>query len=114
MSTSPPERPKGHQPVYFDDPAIDQLHAALLSMATELAVALDRVDTLERLLERHTGVTRAQIEGFVPDAAIAAERAARHADLAARLLKPFRDYRESLFERASATTTPAATDRTAG
>lgn len=102
MTRSPPDRPKGHQPMYFDDPAIDQLHAALLSMATELAVALDRIDTLERLLERRTGLSRAEIEGFVPDAAIAAERAARHADLAARLLKPFRDYREGLFERAAA------------
>lgn len=113
MTANPPERPKGHQPVYFDDPAIDQLHAALLSMATELAVALDRIDTLERLLERHAGVTREQIEGFAPDAAIANERAARHADLAARLLKPFRDYREGLFERADAAT-PRPPDRTAG
>ncbi len=113
MTASPPDRPKGHQPVYFDDPAIDQLHAALLSMATELAVALDRIDTLERLLERHAGVTREQIEGFVPDATIAAERASRHADLAARLLKPFRDYREGLFERAEAAT-PHTPDRTAG
>jgi hypothetical protein len=106
MTASPPNRPKGHQPVYFDDPAIDQLHAALLSMATELAVALDRIDTLERLLERHAGVTREQIEGFAPDAAI-------HADLAARLLKPFRDYRESLFEQAEAATARTP-DRTAG
>jgi len=113
MTSTPPDRPKGHQPIYFDDPAIDQLHAALLSMATELAVALDRIDTLERLLERHAGVTREQIEGFAPDAAIAAERAARHADLAARLLKPFRDYREGQFERAAATTA-RTTDRTAG
>jgi hypothetical protein len=102
MTSEPPARPKGHQPIYFDDPAIDQLHAALLAMATELAVALDRIDTLERLLERHGGVSREQIEGFVVDEAIAATRAARHADLAARLLKPFRDYREDRFERAAA------------
>lgn len=113
MTSLPPQRPKGHQPVYFDDPAIDQLHSAVLAMATELAVALDRIDTLERLLERHAGVDRQQIEGFVVDDAIAAQRAARHADLAARLLKPFRDYRQGLFERADATAqrTP---DRTAG
>ena len=113
MTQSPPQRPKGHQPVYFDDPAIDQLHAGLLAMATELAVALDRIDTLERLLERHAGVSREQIEGFEGDDAIAAQRAARHADLAARLLKPFRDYREGLFERAAATP-PVPPDRSAG
>ncbi len=100
MSATPPDRPKGHRPYYFDDPAIDQLHAALLAMATELAVAFDRIDTLERLLETRLGVPRADIDGYVADEAVAAQRAARHADIAARLLKPFRDYREDLFARA--------------
>jgi len=36
--------------VVFDDPAIDQLHAAYVTLATELAVAFERIDTLERLL----------------------------------------------------------------
>ena len=40
-------RPKGHRPYYFDDPAIDQLHSAVLALAGELAVAFDRIDTLE-------------------------------------------------------------------
>lgn len=101
MSTDPPDRPKGHRPYYFDDPAVDQLHAALLAMATELAVAFDRIDTLERLLESRLGVPRSEIEGYVADDAAAAQRAARHADIAARLLKPFRDYREDLFARAA-------------
>jgi hypothetical protein len=101
MSAIPPDRPKGHRPHYFDDPAIDQLHAALLAMATELAVAFDRIDTLERLLETRLGVPRAEIEGYVADEAVAAQRAARHADIASRLLKPFRDYREDLFARAA-------------
>ena len=39
----PPSRPKGQQPQYFDDPAIDQLHAALLISAIELSVAFDRI-----------------------------------------------------------------------
>lgn len=101
MSTNPPDRPKGHRPYYFDDPAVDQLHAALLAMATELAVAFDRIDTLERLLESRLDVPRSEIEGYVADDAAAAQRAARHADIAARLLKPFRDYREDLFARAA-------------
>lgn len=103
MSATPPDRPKGQRPYYFDDPAVDQLHAALLATVTELAVAFDRIDTLERLLESHAGVTREQIEHFAVDEATAAARAARHADLAARVLKPFVDYRAALIERGAAT-----------
>jgi hypothetical protein len=99
MSATPPDRPKGPRPVYFEDPAIDQLHAALLATVTELAVAFDRIDTLERLLESRLGVPRDQIDQFVVDEPTAAARAARHADLAARVLKPFVDYRSAIIER---------------
>jgi hypothetical protein len=96
----PPRRPKGRRPQVFDDPALDQLHAAFLAMATELAVAFERIDTLERLLEQRTGIARADIVGYRPEAAAADDRAARRADLAERLLRPFRDYREDLLARA--------------
>lgn len=96
-----PTRAKGPQPQYFDDPAIDQLHAALLALAAELSVAYDRIDTLERLLERSGALQRADIDRFEPDAAAALERAARRDALIARLLRPFREYREQLIERAA-------------
>lgn len=95
-----PTRAKGPLPQYFDDPAIDQLHAALLALAAELSVAYDRIDTLERLLERSGALQRAEIESFEPDEAAARERAARREALVARLLRPFREYRERLIERA--------------
>jgi hypothetical protein len=84
----------------FDDPAIDQLHAAFVALATELAVAFDRIDTLERLLEQRTGISRAEIDGFRPDEHAAGDRAARRADVAERLLRPFRDFREDEIARA--------------
>jgi hypothetical protein len=96
----PPRRAKGHRPQVFDDPAIDQLHAAFVAMSTELAVAFERIDTLERLLEQRVGVARADIVGYRPDAGAAADRAARRADLAERMLRPFRDYRENVLARA--------------
>lgn len=99
MVATPPDRPKGPRPQYFDDPAVDQLHAALLATVTELAVAFDRIDTLERLLETRCGIPRGDIDHFAVDESVAAARAARHADLAARVLKPFRDYRAALIER---------------
>lgn len=95
----PPRRPKGHRPQVFDDPAIDQLHAAFVALATELSVAFDRIDTLERLLEQRAGVARAEIDAFLPDERAVADRTARRVDLAERLLRPFRDFREDQIAR---------------
>ena len=95
-----PRRPKGRRPQLFDDPAIDQLHAAFVALATELSVAFDRIDTLERLLEQRAGVSRAEIDSFRPDDAASTARAARRADIAERLLRPFRDFRDDQIERA--------------
>jgi hypothetical protein len=98
-SRTPPEFPKGHRPQVFDDPAIDQLHDAWLALATELAVAFERIDTLERLLETKLGVARHEIDTYVAPAAVATERAQRRADLAQRLLRPFREFRAAAIAR---------------
>ena len=95
-----PRRPKGRRPQLFDDPAIDPLHAAVVALATELSVAFDRIDTLERLLEQRAGVSRSEIDAYRPDEAATAARAARRADIADRLLRPFRDFRDDQLERA--------------
>lgn len=107
----PPSRPKGRRPQLFDDPAIDQLHAAFVAMATELAVAFDRIDTLERLLEQRAQVPRDDIDGFQPDEAAQSARAARRADLAERLLRPFRDFRDDQVARAVTGHRSSAEDR---
>lgn len=92
----PPRQAKGPRPVYFDDPAIDQLYAAHLALAAELSVALDRLDALERILERNGQLKRPDIDQFVPGDAADGERSARRAALVERLMRPFVDYRESL------------------
>ncbi|MCB1623698.1 MAG: hypothetical protein KDI32_03860 [Pseudomonadales bacterium] len=95
--TFPP--PKGHRPYFFDDPAIDQLHAALLAVTQELSVARERIDTLERVLEQSGHLKRTAIETYRADGAADLERAEQRASLVARVLKPFVDYRENLFNR---------------
>lgn len=97
----PPHRAKGPQPYFFDDPVMDQLHAAVITLASELAVAFDRIDTLERLLERGSGISRKDIDTFTPDATAQQQRAARRTDIAARVLRPFVNYRESLLQAAA-------------
>jgi hypothetical protein len=48
----------------------------VMGLAGEVAVMRDRLDTLERLLERSGGLQRADIEHYRPDAQVVAERAA--------------------------------------
>lgn len=92
---SPPQVPKGHRPQVFDDPAVDQLYAAYVTLASELSVAFDRIATLERVLEQHAGLTRELIEQVALADQQNPERAARRTELAERLVRPFRDFREA-------------------
>lgn len=104
---TPPQSPKGNRPQVFDDPAVDQLYAAYVTLCTELAVAFDKIDTLETALERNLGVSREQIEQIALTQSLSAERTARRNELAARLLRPFKDFRESHIAASSAAeTTP--------
>ncbi len=105
MKNIHPEFAKGHKPQVFDDPALDQLHGAWLTLATELSVAFERIDTLERLLENRLGITRSEIENFEPDPAASLQRTERRLDIAHRLLRPFREFREAKINHASRTNT---------
>ena len=42
---------KAKKPQYFSDPAIDKLLSIVISMAGELSVTRERLDTVQRLLE---------------------------------------------------------------
>jgi hypothetical protein len=48
----------------------------VLELATELAVVRERLDTVERLLDAKTAITRQDIEDYRADAEVAEERAA--------------------------------------
>jgi hypothetical protein len=65
-----PRQTRGKRPHFFDDPSLDQVMTFLI----EVAVMRERLDTVERLLERDGKVTRASIESFRADAQVEAER----------------------------------------
>lgn len=108
MATDPPRVARGPKPANFEDESIDTLHAAWVTLATELAVALDRIDALEQALARHAGVAPEALETLRTDPAREAERNAARAALAERLLRPFRDQREARLVRAAANEAGAA------
>lgn len=66
-------KPAGKRP-YFLNPEVERVMAITLAVAQELAVARQRIDTLERLLDAKGVLDRAAIDTFRPDADAAAER----------------------------------------
>lgn len=71
-----PRSSKGQRPNFFDDPAIDQVMTFVFELMTEVAVLRERTDTIERLLDEHGTVARADIEAYRADAGVEAERTA--------------------------------------
>jgi len=66
-------KPAGKRP-YFLTPEVERVMAITMAVAQELAVARERVDTLERLLEDKGILSRSEIENFAPTPRDAAER----------------------------------------
>lgn len=90
---------KGKRPQYFEDPAVDRLTSILMAVAGEVAVLRERLDTVERLLEDKGSITRADIEGYVPDRVAGAERGLLQKDYVARIMRGVQQDMESLVEK---------------
>jgi len=71
------KKAKGQRPRYFDDPAIEKALSITLALAGEVAVLRDRLDTIERLAERGKPFGPADVDAYVPDTAVRAERDTR-------------------------------------
>jgi hypothetical protein len=78
---------KGKRPRYFADPATDKLLWITVTLMEELSVTRDRLDTVERLLDRKRLVARRDIEGFEGSPAEEAERTARRAEYVDRVMR---------------------------
>ena len=79
-------KPAGKRP-YFLDPQVERVMAITMAVVQELAVARQRVDTLERLLEAKGLLSREEIERFAPTPSQAAERGAWTQEYLTRVLR---------------------------
>ena len=86
-----PRSAKGKPPQYFDDPASDKLHFMIMALVEELSVTRDRVDALERVLERKSVSTMAEVDHFEPTEEDEAQRTQRRAAYVAKIMKCFAD-----------------------
>jgi ABC-type phosphate/phosphonate transport system permease subunit len=87
-----PRDPKGRRAQFYQDPAIDQLMAIVVALTAEVSVAFERMDTLERLLERAGSLSQTDIEAFRPDEAAAEQRARHREELIQRVFQVLSQY----------------------
>jgi hypothetical protein len=80
------DKPTGKRP-YFLNPESERVLAITMAVAQELAVARQRIDTLERLLAVKGMVAREEVEGFTPSAEAYAERALWSEEFIDRILR---------------------------
>ena len=81
----PMER-SGKNPVFFEDPVLDRMMAMILTLAEELAVTKEQLDSLHRVMISEGVIGEGAIEKLVTDPAVQAERQQQHQRLVARLL----------------------------
>lgn len=80
-------KPAGKRPYFFEDPAVERVLAITMAVAQELAVTRERLDTVERLLERGGKFSRADIDTYMPTPAEATARAEWQRMYLARVLR---------------------------
>lgn len=82
---------KGKRPQYFVDPASDKLHFMIMALVEELSVTRDRLDSVERVLERKGVSSLADVDGFEPTDKDEQERTTRRQAYVAKIMKCFAD-----------------------
>lgn len=95
-----PRIAKGKRPQYFSDPSLDQMHAMIIALTTEVSVLTDRADLIERLLEQKGTLTRRDIEDWQPDANALTERHDKRETLIRRIFRSVHETSNVLNESA--------------
>jgi polyhydroxyalkanoate synthesis regulator phasin len=80
-------RAKGKRPNFLEDPAVERVLSIAMAVVGELAVARERIDTLERVLIQRGVMPTDAIEAFVPDAEAQAARNMWGREYIARVLR---------------------------
>ena len=92
-------KPQGKQPSYFSDPMAEQNFSMTMSLMAELAVARERIDTLERVLVQKGVLDAEEVEHYVPDADAAAERQDAQVAYSARIFHALAQQLEALEDK---------------
>ncbi|HSG63934.1 MAG TPA: hypothetical protein VLD39_02995 [Gammaproteobacteria bacterium] len=93
---SVPRRARGERPRYFDEPAVDQLHAIVLALAAEISVLQDRFDLLERVLDARGVLRRSDLDSIELTEEAESERRRRRDELVRRIFRVVKEDRDTL------------------
>lgn len=87
---------KGKRPFFLENQDTERLMTIVMALAQEVSVMRERLDTVERLLERKGTISRDDIDAFEPSKQDADERGAWTQEYLARILRIFQQEREAL------------------
>lgn len=87
---------KGKRPYFLDDKDVERLMTIVMSLAQEVSVMRERMDTIERLLDRKKVLKRSDIEAFAPSKKESEERGAMIQEFLARILRVLQQEREAI------------------
>ena len=98
-----PRKARGQRPQYFADPAIDRVMAITLSLAGEVSVMRDRMDTIERLCAEGKPFGPSDIDAYEPSSEVQAEREQRRAQYLEQVLLVIQQDVDDLERRSEST-----------
>jgi hypothetical protein len=87
---------KGKKPTFFADPQVDKVLAITMTLAGEVSVLRERLDTIERLLETKGLLARQEIESYRPGEQAAEEREHWRVEYLDRILRVVREEQEAI------------------
>jgi hypothetical protein len=87
---------KGERPWFLESPDTERLLNISLALIQEVAVMRERMDTMERLLERDGALSKASIEAFSPTKEEAADRGLWTQEYLARIFRIIQQDREAI------------------
>ena len=90
------KRPKGKRPHFFDDKNVERVMSITMAVAMEHAVTHQRLDALERLIERKGLLSREELEHFQPTREEEAARTLWIQEYIARILRLLQQEAEAM------------------
>lgn len=88
---------KGKRPYFHNDPAVERVLNITMAVAGELAVMHERLDSIERILEKKNLVLREEIENYIPTSKeIEEQRQTWHSEYISRILRIVQQEMEEL------------------
>ncbi|MCR9196354.1 MAG: hypothetical protein NXH88_16570 [Hyphomonas sp.] len=99
---------KGKRPWFLENPDVERVMNINLALIQEVAVMHERMDTIERLLERGETVSKASIDAFTPTKEEADERGLWMQEYIARIFRIIQQDREAIARGAEASSEDVA------